>query len=148
MYPNLKTVTIQTQDELKKIYPLILQLRDHLSLESFLILFKQANSANNYTLLAIEDKNEEYIAAMGYRIITDFIHGKHLYIDDLITNVNHRSKGIGAKLLEVASTIAADNKCNNLRLCTGIQNDAGKKFYEKNGWQLKAVVYKKKLQDI
>jgi hypothetical protein len=32
--------------------------------------------------------------------------------------------------------------CPRLRLCTGIQNEKGKAFYERNGWNLRAVAYK------
>lgn len=82
---------------------------------------------------------------MGYRVLCDFVHGRHLYIDDLVTDENIRSKGYGATLLKEAEKIAQENGCTNLRLCTGIDNDRGKTFYEKNNWNLRAVVYKKKL---
>lgn len=82
---------------------------------------------------------------MGYRIITDFVHGRHLYIDDLVTSEEVRSQGHGATLLKYAEAMAKQKGCSNLRLCTGIDNEGGKRFYEKNSWNLRAVVYKKKL---
>jgi hypothetical protein len=41
--------------------------------------------------------------------------------------------------------LAKELDCKGLRLCTGIENEQGKKFYERNGWSLRAVAYKKKL---
>jgi ribosomal protein S18 acetylase RimI-like enzyme len=82
---------------------------------------------------------------MGHRVLHDFVHGKHLYIDDLVTTVSHRSKGIGALLLKRAEVDAQQLGCQSLRLCAGVSNEDGKRFYEKQQWQFRSVVYKKKL---
>ncbi len=121
------------------------ELRNHLSFNEFKSLFEQAKKLGDYKLLAFENDKGQIIASMGYRILVDFVHGRHFYVDDLVVANEYRSKGIGAKILQIAEQLAAKNDCNNLRLCTGIQNIEGKKFYEKNGWDLRAVAYKKKL---
>lgn len=41
-------------------------------------------------------------ALMGYRVLYDYVHGKHLYIDDLVVNETSRSQGYGASMLEFA----------------------------------------------
>ena len=43
---------------------------------------------------------------MGYRFLHDYVHGKHVYIDDLVTTAAIRSQGAGAKLLKYAEMIA------------------------------------------
>lgn len=141
----MKLITLCSKQDLEKVYPVVHELREHLNLDEFIKLYEQAHKMSNYQLVAFEDEQENIIAAMGYRILVDFVHGRHLYVDDLVTCAKFRSKGIGAKLLKIAEGIAAENNCNNLRLSTGIQNENGKKFYESNSWLLKAVVYKKKL---
>ena len=78
-------------------------------------------------------------------MLHDFVHGRHLYIDDLITDPRLRSRGYGAQLLRHAEELAPTLGCHNLRLCTGIENERGKGFYERAGWKLRAVVYKRKL---
>lgn len=35
--------------------------------------------------------------------------------------------------------------CQVLRLCTGIENERGAQFYEKNNWAKRAYAYTKKL---
>lgn len=99
---------------------------------------------DGYEIIAIEAENE-ILAVMGYRILHDYVHGKHLYIDDLVSTKSYRSEGLGAKLLVYAEELAKELGCKVLRLCTGIDNELGKKFYERNGWSLRAVAYKKKL---
>ncbi len=139
-----KIISIKTINDLEKIYGLMHELRTNLSLDQFQELFFQAQNQNSYMLDALIE-NEIPVALIGYRILTDFVHGRHLYIDDLVTKESHRSRGIGAKLLSYAETKAKEFDCKNLRLCTGIANELGKKFYEKENWQFKAIVYKKKL---
>ena len=128
----------------KRFFHLLKDLRPHLSFEKFNEIYFEANKANAYKLIGIED-NDQLVAMMGYRILHDFVHGKHLYIDDLITSEAVRSKGYGAQLLKHAEELAKQNNCTNIRLCTGIENERGKHFYEKNDWNLRAVVYKKKI---
>jgi GNAT superfamily N-acetyltransferase len=130
--------------DLKRFYPLMQELRNNLTYQNFLDIYQSAHLHDGYEIVAIESKNE-ILALMGYRILFDFVHGKHLYIDDLVSTEAYRSKGLGAKLLIYAEELASANGCKNLRLSTGIENEKGKQFYEKNLWKMRAVVYKKKL---
>ncbi len=132
---------IKSLDQARNIYPLIKELREHLDEETFLKLFALAQSESAYQLLAAYE-GSECLGLMGFRFLTDFVHGRHLYIDDLGVSEAHRSRGLGRQFLEKAKQIAAQNGCQRLRLCTGLQNEKAKTFYEKNGWDLKAVVYK------
>jgi GNAT superfamily N-acetyltransferase len=86
------------------------------------------------------------IAVMGYRILFDFVHGKHLYIDDLVTTEACRSKGYGAQLLSFAERKAQRQGCQGLRLCTGVENENGKRFYERHGWNPRTLAYKKRVE--
>lgn len=77
----------------------------------------------------------------------NFVHGKHLYVDDLVVTKEKRSSGMGAELLRYAEAEAARHQCQGLRLCTGIDRKEAQRFYEKNGWAPKALTYKKKLEE-
>jgi GNAT superfamily N-acetyltransferase len=127
------------------VFTLLKELRTTLTLENFIETYKHAHQHDDYQIVYIEDDNK-IVGLMGYRILYDFVHGKHLYIDDLVTKSDQRSKGYGAKLLSYAEDLALKLNCTGLRLCTGIENEQGKKFYQKNDWQLRAIVYKKKVK--
>ena len=133
------------ENELQLCFPVMQELRTHLTFENFLLLYTQAHEHEGYKIITAR-KNKKIVGLMGYRILHDFVHGKHLYIDDLVSTQTERSNGIGSALLDYAEKLAALNGCTGLRLCTGIDNELGKKFYEKNNLRLRAVVYKKKLQ--
>lgn len=139
-----KIIILSTIHDLEKSFPLLRELRTNLSFENFQDIYHNAHKTNDYTLVGLEDEGQ-LVALMGYRILHDFVHGKHLYIDDLVSSSHLRSKGYGTTLLLEAERLAQLHGCSNLRLCTGIENESGKKFYEKNQWNLRAIVFKKKL---
>jgi GNAT superfamily N-acetyltransferase len=135
---------IENTDELSAAYDVFHELRTHLSLDDFKVIYREAKERDSYTVVIAID-GSKVIAAMGYRLLFDLVHGKHLYIDDLVTTKNERSHGIGAKLLQYAEEIARTESCSGLRLCTGTENASARKFYERENWAQRSVVYKKKL---
>jgi ribosomal protein S18 acetylase RimI-like enzyme len=145
----MDTLNIVTcsDDNKKDFYDLLKHLRMELTFIEFESIYNEAKASTQYELIGVELDNQ-LVALMGYRILFDFVHGKHLYIDDLVTSTEMRSKGFGAKLLGHAEKIASSLGCRRIRLCTGTDNDRGQSFYLKNGWMLKAVVLKKKLPGI
>lgn len=130
--------------DLERCYPVMRELRPQLSLEDYFSIYEQSHNSNGYEIVAIEDNNE-IIAVMGYRFLYDYVRGKHVYIDDLVSTETVRSKGLGAELLKFAEHIAQQSGCKSLRLCTGIENERGVKFYDRNGWIKRAFAYTKKL---
>ena len=135
---------METMADRECCYSIIHELRTHLTFDDFIYLTNEAKLHDGYTLIGCFE-NDECLGVMGYRILFDLVHGKHFYIDDLVVTEKSRSKGNGAKILAYSEVLAKENGCKNLRLCTGVDNSAAGKFYEKNKWDLKAIVYKKKL---
>jgi ribosomal protein S18 acetylase RimI-like enzyme len=142
---DLKFIVVKTPQDLKRSYPVMKELRTNLEYDTFVDTYEKAHQADGYQIVSVE-KGDQIVALMGYRFLHDFVHGKHVYIDDLVTTEAVRSQGVGAELLKHAEAIAEKNNCKNLRLCTGIENEQGKKFYERNSWNLRAIVYKKKMK--
>ena len=138
----MEILEIKTLEQLELCYPVLKELRTELSFKDFTSLYEEAKKRDSYKLVGIF-KNSRCIAVMGYRLLFDFVHGKHLYVDDLVVTLSVRSTGIGRTLLQYAEKSAKELGCKGLRLCTGVNNDQGKNFYERNGWQAKAIAYKK-----
>ena len=134
----------RTQVELEKCFPVMKELRPHLNLTDYITIYNQAHKSDGYEIVAIEENNN-VVAVMGYRVLFDYVRGKHIYIDDLVSTETARSKGLGAELLRYAESVAKELNCKTLRLCTGVENGRGMKFYEKNGWIKRAYSYGKKL---
>jgi GNAT superfamily N-acetyltransferase len=135
-----------TSNDLKTAFEVLKELRTNLEFAEFLAIYDKASTADRYTLVGCFVGNA-CVAVMGYRVLFDFVHGAHLYVDDLVTTEKQRSKGHGKLLLKYAEDQARAQGLAGLRLCTGVDNDAGKRFYEREGWQLRSVAYKKKLKE-
>lgn len=139
-----KIFTANSPSDLERCYPVIKELRPHLSFEEFLSIYNHAKHSDSYELVAVE-QDGQIMAVMGYRFLTDFVRGKHVYIDDLVSTEKARSKGLGAELLKFAEGIALETNCAGLRLCTGVENERAVNFYEREGWTKRAYAFTKKL---
>jgi ribosomal protein S18 acetylase RimI-like enzyme len=139
--------TAQSKADLERCFPVMKELRPHLSIEEFFSIYDQAHFADGYEIVAIEEQGQ-IMAVMGYRFLSDFVRGKHVYIDDLVATESARSLGMGAELLKFAEKIAAETQCKALRLCTGVENERGVRFYERNGWTKRAYAFAKKLSSV
>ena len=129
---------------LEKVFPLLKELRPQLDLEEYLRLYKEAKLRDDYKLVGLV-RGDYCVALMGYRVLYDFVHGKHLYVDDLVVTKDLRSQGFGKKLLDFAVEEARRLECQGLRLSAGAENQDGRRFYEREGWSLRSVTYKLKL---
>lgn len=133
---------MRSPDELKECYDIIKELRPNLSFEDFIRIYKTSRQKDHYELVAMGN-DKHIVAVMGYRFLDDFIRDRHVYIDDLVVTEKVRSQGYGAELLKYAEQIAKRENCKYLRLCTGIDNIKGMKFYERNGWIKRSHAYNK-----
>ena len=139
---GMEVKVLKSPPELEAGYAVLKELRTNLTFTDFITLYKSAHQTDGYTLIGMVE-NDRYVAVMGYRILHDFVHGKHLYVDDLVVIRGQQSKGIGSKLLAYAEEIAEKQGCQGLRLCTGKENERGIKFYEREGWNPRAIAFKK-----
>ncbi len=132
------------ENEVSVIFDLLKELRTTLSKEEFTDIYFEAKKADRYTFYGYYiDQN--CVGLMGLRYLYDYVHKHHLYIDDLVVNKDYRSQGIGMILLEFAEDLARANACTGLRLCTGIDNKEGIRFYERENWAARAIAFKKKI---
>jgi GNAT superfamily N-acetyltransferase len=64
-----------------------------------------------------------------------------LYVDDLVTDESHRSKGYGQRLLKWLFNEARDAGCHSVQLDTGIQRKDAQRFYERERMRWSAHRY-------
>lgn len=139
--PEFQIFKAKDKNDLELYYPVMKDLRKEFSFNEFMEIYEQAHSDDGYEIVGVECDGK-VAAVMGYRVN---VHGKHLFIDNLVSTEFQCSKGLGAQLLTFAENFAKELGCKVLRLFTGIDNELGKKFYERHNWKLRTVAYKKKL---
>ena len=139
----MEIVNFKNLSQKDEVFQVLKELRPHLNHDQFLKLFSESEKEGFQIVALIEDRHVR--AVMGYRILHDFTHGKHLYIDDLVTREIDRSKGFGKFLLDYAERTAKENQCTLLRLCSGIDREDAHRFYKRENWTPKSIAFKKKI---
>lgn len=113
--------------DLTRCFPVVAQLRPHLSQDHY---FRQVlrQRQEGYRLAYLEDNGAVHSVA-GFRIMEMLAFGKILYVDDLVSADNQRSKGYGGKLFDWLVEHAKANSCTQLQLDSGVHRFAAHRFY-------------------
>jgi GNAT superfamily N-acetyltransferase len=115
------------EERLRHVYPVMNELRTELSEEQFHERFA-AGHADGYRIAAVFD-GEECRAAAGYHLYTNFVSGRHLYIDDLVTSDRWRSHGYGRLLNKYLVELARREGCGSVQLDSGTHRHQAHRFY-------------------
>ncbi len=114
-------------ERLPAVFEVMRELRTHLSLDDFLRLYELAQP-EGYRVVAVFDGDEPRAVA-GYRIGTNLISGRHLYVDDLVTAEEFRSHGYGQRLNDYLVQQARDEGCGSIQLDSGVHRGDAHRFY-------------------
>ncbi len=100
--------------------------------------------ANGAKLLLAVD-NDVVIGLALWRLLENTYEGKRLHVDDLVTEENQRSKGVGKLLLSYLETQAKDLGCHVLALDSGVQRTAAHRFYFRENMHIFSFSFRKSL---
>ena len=108
------------------------ELRPHLPSEAEFVSRVQRQAGDGYRLLAASI-DDQVVGLAGYRPQENLIHGRFVYVDDLIVAASGRRAGIGALLLDRVSDECRRLQVRLLVLDTAIDNSLGQRFYFRYG---------------
>lgn len=111
---------------------LMRQLRPQLSSEAEFLERWRRQAANGYRMAGLFDGSET-VALAGYRVQENLVHGRFLYVDDLVTDAAHRGSGNGERLMAHLRDQARALGCGKLVLDTPLSNALGHRFYFRCG---------------
>jgi GNAT superfamily N-acetyltransferase len=124
----MEIVEVPPGDErLAAVYPVMRELRADLSEEQFMELYA-AGHVDGYRLAALFEEHE-CLAVAGYRILTNFVSARHLYIDDLVTAEGGRSQGYGRQLNDYLIELARGQQCTSVQLDSNVRRHDAHRFY-------------------
>ncbi|GGC89038.1 GNAT family N-acetyltransferase [Undibacterium terreum] len=135
----------ETEPELLACYPVMKQLRPSLADAAEFIASVTRMKPQGYRLLAVWE-GERAVALAGYRLKENLVHGKFLYVDDLVTLDSARGKRWGAQLLSALSDMADKASCTKLVLDTAASNALAQRFYFREGLLLTGMHFAKALR--
>ncbi|MFC4323108.1 GNAT family N-acetyltransferase [Litchfieldia salsa] len=121
---------LNSKEEWKEAYPVMKQLRTHLDEKQFLQLVEEAVVKEGYKIAALYVE-EKVVAVTGFMPMITLYNGRSIWVCDLITDTNNRSKGYGETLLNYVHNWSKENGYDNVSLSSGLQRVDAHRFYEK-----------------
>ena len=116
-----------TDEEVAACYPVMAELRPQISADEFVERIKHQTQIADYRLACLIDSEVKAVA--GYRISQNLAWGNFLYVDDLVTRAQDRSRGFGGVLLDWLFDEAVAHGCARLELDSGVQRAEAHRFY-------------------
>jgi len=141
------TVTLrhaETDAELAACFPVMRELRPHLSDPASFVTRVHRQRAAGYRLLAAW-RGDEPVGLAGYRVQENLIRGRFCYVDDLVVRADARRGGLGARLLDAVAAAARAQGLDRLVLDTALDNLLGQRFYFRYGMLPAALRFAKGL---
>jgi GNAT superfamily N-acetyltransferase len=114
-------------ERLSAVYPVMKELRAHRDEEQFNRLYREG-FPDGYRMVAVFD-GDECRAAAGYRLFTNLVSGRHMYIDDLVTSERWRSHGYGRLLNKYLVELARNHGCSSVQLDSATHRADAHRFY-------------------
>ncbi len=132
-----------SDEEVAATYPVMRQLRPHLEEEGYVERVGRMRG-EGYRLAAVLDDGRVRCVA-GFRV-RDFLYtGKHLYVDDLVTDEHTRSGGHGKLMLDWLADEARRSGCGQLHLDSGVQREGAHRFYFREGMRISSYHFIKEI---
>jgi GNAT superfamily N-acetyltransferase len=136
--------TLTTAEQIRDSFEVMQQLRPHLFPETYLTQVMQQREHESYQLVGLFD--EVGLRSLGgFRIMTNLVCGRIVYVDDLVSDQNSRSEGYGAQLLEWIAEYGRSQGCTQLHLDSGVQRHGAHRFYLRERMDIVYYHFKKDL---
>ena len=131
---SLEIRIAEGRSELEVVGSLMLQLRSGYELDGMVSQIK-AQQERGYTV-AYAEEGGRAICAAGFAIKTGLAWGKHMYIEDLVTDSERRSSGLGRAMMDWLKCHARENGCEQIHLDSGVQRFPAHRFYLREGFKI------------
>jgi len=136
----------RTDEEILATANVMLQLRSSVAPDVYLSTVREM-MRDGYRLVALRDDSGDVAAVAGFRSFAMlYTGGRILYVDDLSTDANRRSKGHGHALLDWLKDEARALGCTELHLDSGVQREQAHRFYFREGMGVNCLHFRIRLQ--
>lgn len=143
----MKVLIAATDKEIGACYPVMSELRPHLSVDSFVVLVRRLDNETGLKLAYLSE-NEEIKSVAGYRISEWLAGGKYLEIEDLVSKASERSKGYGGALFDWLTNLAAESGCRQVRLVSNVSRADAHRFYVRKGMSIEAHYFSINVREV
>ncbi len=137
----MNIVECNSDAEIMSTYPVMSQLRPHVAKEDYLDLIREMEGQGGQLIAAMEA--ETVVGCAFFRRETRLFTGPMVYVDDLVSDENQRSKGVGHALIDWMSEFCREHGIKNLVLDSAVHRGQGHKFYFREGFTITSFNFKK-----
>lgn len=135
---TLRLAEASSDDDIRKCFAVMRQLRPHLPNAATFLSQVRRQEQQGYRLLVLWSGTQP-IACAGYRLAENLARGRFLYVDDLVTQEDGRSRGHGRQLLHCLVATAKQAGAGALVLDAALGNARGHRFYFREGLAIAGV---------
>ena len=125
---------LKSDTDLPAIAEVLLQLRPQYTKELLIAQIKK-QQISGYKIAYIKS-SDNILCVAGFVVGEKIAWGKHIYIDVLVTNEDHRSTGVGAFIINWFKSYCKELGCKQLHLDSGIQKFSAHRFYLNNRFNI------------
>lgn len=126
----------ESDTDIERCFPVVQQLRTRLVASEFLATVRR-QMAQGYQLAFVQ-QNGRVAAAAGFRVYECLSDGRTLYVDDLVTDAELRSRGHGAALMAWLVERARAERCRQLVLDSAVERFDAHRFYLTNRFVIRS----------
>lgn len=130
--------------DIRRCFPVMRQLRPQYEEEAFVAQARRQMANERWRLAYLEEEGD-VAAVAGFRLLECLGTGKTLYVDDLVTGEDRRSKGHGETLMRWLEDRAGKAGCATFSLDSGTQRTGAHRFYFRVGMAIRSFRFVKKL---
>ena len=120
-------IKIATENEIKYCYKMMHQIREDLSDKALHKLISD-QIKDGYQLAYVLEE-DQVICVAGFTVGQKLSLGKHIYIDDFVTDKSVKSTDAGKALLDFIKIYAKQQNCNSIHLDSSVDRHDAHKFY-------------------
>lgn len=132
MAQNIEVEIMEDVEDLSKCFAVMKELRPNLT--DAISFIRQAERQRNHGYcLSAAWCDGKVIGVIGYRLQENFLHGRHIFVDDLVVSEDFRDAGVGAQMLSAVRAYAREARCCHVVLETGLDKVLAQRFYFRQG---------------
>lgn len=125
------------------LLPVLAQLRPHLEASSIVAVYEEGwQQGLRFTA---SYAGRLCVGVAGWRVVANTSAIRKLYVDDLVTAADQRSRGVGRALLEHLVQRAGALNCTTVELDSGVQRSGAHRFYMREGMTISAFHFARPL---
>ena len=130
--------TVTEAADLRAAWPVVRQLRPALDEERFVSQALRQIENDGFCATVLYDDTGTPRAFAGWRVMEMLAVGRHIYVDDLVTDEASRGRGYGKAMLDWLKAEAKRLGCERLQLDSGTQRRDAHAFYLRERMRIEA----------